>query len=430
MSPRALGLPRALSRGPSAHALLVASQVPLTSVRRGSADSDGGGSAPPPLPGIALQGGGVRQRSTRRLVSLDLQADQQGGQQGLAEGGVRAASTSASPPSRRDAASEAAPAQMEPTPRINAPALAPSKNATDVAGINEAAEGGDEDDAKTAADAASEAEEEKLEELAVAHPPLVRPWQGVQPLPGRHESAVAITSALGLSGGCLVCLPFVSRPSQFPAGWGFDALAHGSAELCNVVIDMVHHFDLDAALRLPMARLATFVSDVSQRYRDNPYHNFRHGVSVAHVSFLGLAHTAAAVTAFDSVDRLAVILAALCHDVDHPGVNNAFESSSLSEFAILYNDQSVLEHHHAALMFQLLQVGRGQRSLRTRAAPTTNHPRAYLQAGACKPRGSDLPPMSAVSGSSAAARSRSLHSPKEPQLSVLEMPRTEFLRFR
>lgn len=41
-------------------------------------------------------------------------------------------------------------------------------------------------------------------------------------------------------------------------------------------------------------------------------------------------------------------MAALSHDVDHPGLNNGFLVNTLDEMALLYNDQSVLENHHVA----------------------------------------------------------------------------------
>ena len=44
----------------------------------------------------------------------------------------------------------------------------------------------------------------------------------------------------------------------------------------------------------------------------------------------------------------------MCHDVDHPGLNNSFETNSRSPLSLLYNDQSVLEHHHAAYSSQIL----------------------------------------------------------------------------
>ena len=48
------------------------------------------------------------------------------------------------------------------------------------------------------------------------------------------------------------------------------------------------------------------------------------------------------------------LLSGAAHDMDHPGTNNAFEVKTKSKLSILYNDQSVLEHHHAASFFFLL----------------------------------------------------------------------------
>ena len=54
---------------------------------------------------------------------------------------------------------------------------------------------------------------------------------------------------------------------------------------------------------------------------------------------------------------LAMFVAALCHDIDHPGHTNAFEINISSELAIMYSDDSVLEHHHAATTFRVLRGG-------------------------------------------------------------------------
>lgn len=74
----------------------------------------------------------------------------------------------------------------------------------------------------------------------------------------------------------------------------------------------------------------------------------------------------------NSIEILALFFAALLHDVDHPGLNNAFQIQTLSELALRYNDRygerhayynafltsiltrSVLENHHCSSGFQLL----------------------------------------------------------------------------
>ena len=46
--------------------------------------------------------------------------------------------------------------------------------------------------------------------------------------------------------------------------------------------------------------------------------------------------------------RLAALIAAAIHDLDHPGVSNTFLIKTKHPLAILYNDQSPLENHHLA----------------------------------------------------------------------------------
>lgn len=44
-----------------------------------------------------------------------------------------------------------------------------------------------------------------------------------------------------------------------------------------------------------------------------------------------------------SVDHMGALLtAAVCHDVDHPGLNNSYHSHARTPLAILYNYQSIL----------------------------------------------------------------------------------------
>jgi hypothetical protein len=46
------------------------------------------------------------------------------------------------------------------------------------------------------------------------------------------------------------------------------------------------------------------------------------------------------------LEKFALILAAIGHDMDHPGLNNAYQMNALTELAIAYNDCSPLENHH------------------------------------------------------------------------------------
>ncbi|PIO58283.1 3'5'-cyclic nucleotide phosphodiesterase, partial [Teladorsagia circumcincta] len=58
---------------------------------------------------------------------------------------------------------------------------------------------------------------------------------------------------------------------------------------------------------------------------------------------------------FSDLEVMAAIFAGAIHDVDHPGFTNQYLINSNNELAIMYNDESVLEQHHLAVAFKLLQ---------------------------------------------------------------------------
>lgn len=55
----------------------------------------------------------------------------------------------------------------------------------------------------------------------------------------------------------------------------------------------------------------------------------------------------------DEMDEATALIAAAAHDIDHPGRSSAFLCNSDNTLALLYNDQCVLESHHAAITFRL-----------------------------------------------------------------------------
>jgi hypothetical protein len=79
-----------------------------------------------------------------------------------------------------------------------------------------------------------------------------------------------------------------------------------------------------------------------------------HGFSVMHFAYWMLRHTYAG-EFLPKSEQLALLIAALSHDVDHPGTTNGFQIACDSSVARAHNDQSVLEHHHAFVTFELLR---------------------------------------------------------------------------
>ncbi|XP_029282781.1 high affinity cGMP-specific 3',5'-cyclic phosphodiesterase 9A-like isoform X1 [Cottoperca gobio] len=55
-----------------------------------------------------------------------------------------------------------------------------------------------------------------------------------------------------------------------------------------------------------------------------------------------------------TIDLLIMLTSALCHDLDHPGYNNAYQINAQTELALRYNDISPLENHHCAVAFSIM----------------------------------------------------------------------------
>ncbi|XP_022238446.1 cAMP and cAMP-inhibited cGMP 3',5'-cyclic phosphodiesterase 10A-like [Limulus polyphemus] len=98
-------------------------------------------------------------------------------------------------------------------------------------------------------------------------------------------------------------------------------------------------------------KLCRFILAVKKNYRPVPYHNFWHAVSVTHCMYciLSCYHKQ-----FTQLECEALLVAAVCHDIDHRGLNNRFMEFTQSPLAALYN-VSVMEQHHYQVTVSILQ---------------------------------------------------------------------------
>ncbi|KAM4640795.1 3',5'-cyclic-AMP phosphodiesterase 4B isoform 1-T1 [Discoglossus pictus] len=113
--------------------------------------------------------------------------------------------------------------------------------------------------------------------------------------------------------------------------------------------------DLLKTFKIPADTLVTYTMTLEDHYHsDVAYHNSLHAADVTQSTHV-LLSTPALDAVFTDLEILAAIFAAAIHDVDHPGVSNQFLINTNSELALMYNDESVLENHHLAVGFKLLQ---------------------------------------------------------------------------
>ncbi|XP_055685169.1 dual 3',5'-cyclic-AMP and -GMP phosphodiesterase 11 isoform X2 [Lutzomyia longipalpis] len=103
-------------------------------------------------------------------------------------------------------------------------------------------------------------------------------------------------------------------------------------------LSLVDRFNIDTDV------LCRWLLSVKRNYRHVTYHNWRHAFNVTQMMFAILT-TTQWWKIFGDIECLALVIACLCHDLDHRGTNNSFQIKASSPLAQLYST-STMEHHH------------------------------------------------------------------------------------
>lgn len=184
--------------------------------------------------------------------------------------------------------------------------------------------------------------------------------QGQQPLPlipnnvgGGGAGVAGSTTGTGNTDNDSQIREFLSQSEL----WSLDifALERLTDHRClsNLGMAILTRFQLHKTLGCSEAVMQNWLIIIEANYkRNNAYHNSTHAADVLHATAFFLEQDSVKEMC-DGVDEATCLLAAVIHDVDHPGKNSAFLCNSGSELANLYNDISVLENHHAAFGFKL-----------------------------------------------------------------------------
>ncbi|RNA15771.1 cGMP-inhibited 3 -5 -cyclic phosphodiesterase A [Brachionus plicatilis] len=178
--------------------------------------------------------------------------------------------------------------------------------------------------------------------------------------------------------------------------WNFPIFKFYEKSNQNVISQMAYKiFDevgLFKSFDIPITPFIRYFTALERGYIDLPYHNKIHAADVLHACYFlttqavpGLIQINDSVKItndriplnpyqyslkfslsnsevygctganFTPLELLALYCAAAMHDYEHPGRNNQFLVSINSPLALLYNDRSVLENHHASSSWLLLK---------------------------------------------------------------------------
>ncbi|KAG7282531.1 hypothetical protein CRUP_020246 [Coryphaenoides rupestris] len=217
--------------------------------------------------------------------------------------------------------------------------------------------------------------------------------QALIPASPEQEAAPGALEAVGL--------PDLEPLMDQLNSWNFPIFSlvdktHGKTGciLSQVSYKLFEDTGLFETFKIPVQEFMNYFCALENGYRDIPYHNRIHATDVLHAvwylttqpvpglpnqpddisthsdSANGLSPSATGLLCskmspppeqgygslaglIPALELMALYVAAAMHDYDHPGRTNAFLVATSAPQAVLYNDRSVLENHHAASAWNL-----------------------------------------------------------------------------
>lgn len=128
-------------------------------------------------------------------------------------------------------------------------------------------------------------------------------------------------------------------------------------ELVVITSHLFYVYDLCSTEKLVKSKFNNFIKSVQGGYRaELPYHNSTHAADVVQAfNYYLIGCGVKELYNFSITEYTICILSGSIHDYQHPGRTNAFLVNSKHDLALLYNDMAVLENHHVASCFKLMQ---------------------------------------------------------------------------
>ncbi|KAF9538977.1 High affinity cAMP-specific and IBMX-insensitive 3',5'-cyclic phosphodiesterase 9A [Mortierella hygrophila] len=169
-------------------------------------------------------------------------------------------------------------------------------------------------------------------------------------------------------------LRFISGKSK-PMNQDFNVWDHTLPEIYGIILAMFVKLDLVKCLNITEGELLDFIIDVDRGYLATYYHSFFHAADVTAVLYRILLDMNAS-QYLSKPDMAALLLAGLCHDIGHPGLNNLFQVNAKTDLVKQHGETSVLEKYSCSLAMDLIDKHKLFRNIASSPAgilPEGNH---------------------------------------------------------
>ncbi|VDP38554.1 unnamed protein product [Soboliphyme baturini] len=143
--------------------------------------------------------------------------------------------------------------------------------------------------------------------------------------------------------------------------WEFDVFRLNDVSNNNALrfigLELFFRYNFFGKFKIPMCKMEAFLNALQVGYskHDNPYHNLVHGADVTQTANWMLCKTGT-MECLSDLELFAYLFSAMIHDYEHTGHTNNFHVQSNSDYAMLYNDRSVLENHHISSIFRMMRA--------------------------------------------------------------------------
>ena len=133
----------------------------------------------------------------------------------------------------------------------------------------------------------------------------------------------------------------------------FDSLDWDDNGYIQVVFAIFNRFQIQKHFQITNEKMFRFIVELRAQYNKVPYHNWAHAVDVlqfmSYQIILGRLEEK-----LTSLEIFALLIASICHDVNHDGFTNDFNEKAETPLGILFKNQSVLEMHHCEVTIDIM----------------------------------------------------------------------------
>ena len=143
----------------------------------------------------------------------------------------------------------------------------------------------------------------------------------------------------------------------------FNVFELKSISIGNELVLIINHLmeinDFYGKLNIVKEKFRKYSFTIQKMYNAVSYHNKTHAADVTQTSYYFLTFwDFYNIGQISDMEAWVLLVSAMVHDTDHPGVNNLYLVATRDRLALRYNDKSVLENHHISWAFNIMLKSR------------------------------------------------------------------------